>query len=73
VTHTLTWKDGTQDFDTEEEAREAVAREAVRTMPGIVLMHHAPSGSTVTFRDGRELGGSEATEANLEFQEDRSD
>jgi hypothetical protein len=21
VTHTLTWKDGTQDFDTEEEAR----------------------------------------------------
>jgi hypothetical protein len=42
-------------------------------MPGIVLMHHAPSGSTVTFRDGRELGGSEATEANLEFQEERSD
>jgi hypothetical protein len=42
-------------------------------MPGIVLMHHAPSGSTVTFRDGRELGGIEATEANLEFQEDRSD
>ncbi len=34
MTHTLTWKDGTQDFDTEEEAREAV-----RTMPGIVLMH----------------------------------
>lgn len=68
MTHTLTWKDGTQDFDTEEEARGAV-----RTMPGIVLMHHAPSGSTVTFRDGRELGGIEATEANLEFQEDRSD
>jgi hypothetical protein len=68
VTHTLTWKDGTKDFDAEEEAREAVRR-----MPGIVLMHHAPSGSTVTFREGRELGGIEATEANLEFQEDRSD
>lgn len=59
MTHTLTWKNGTQDIDTEEEAREAV-----RTMPGIVR-HHAPSGSTVTFRDGRELGGIEATEANL--------
>ncbi len=68
MTHMLTWKDGTQDFDTEEEAREAV-----RTMPGILLMHHAPSGSTVTFRDRRELGGIEATEANLEFREDRSD
>jgi hypothetical protein len=67
MTHTLTWKGGIQDFDTEEQAREAV-----RTMPGIVLMNKKPSGSTVTFRDGRELDGVEATEANLEFQDDRS-
>ncbi len=64
MAHTLTWKDGTQDFESEE-----AARDAVRTMPDIVLMHEKPSGSTVTFRDGRELDGVEATEANLEFQD----
>jgi hypothetical protein len=64
MTHTVTWKDGTQDFDTEKEAKNVA-----RSMAGIVLVNRKPSGSTTTFRDGRELDGEEATVANLEFRD----
>jgi hypothetical protein len=63
MAHTVTWEDGTEDFDTEEEAKAAA-----RSMKGIVLVNHKPSGSVTTYRDGRELEGAEATKATLEFQ-----
>lgn len=66
--HTVNWKDGTQDFDSEEEAKAAA-----RSMSGIVLVDRTGGGSVTTFRDGRELDGEEAAEAALEFQNDRSD
>lgn len=68
MAHTVTWKGGTQNFDTEEEAKAAP-----RSMAGIVLVNRTGGGSVTTFRDGRELEGAEATEATLEFQDDQSD
>ena len=67
--HTVTRKGGTQDFDSEAEAKAAAM-----SMPGTVLVNRTGGGGVTTFRDCRELDGEEATEATLEFaQDDESD
>lgn len=49
------------------------AKAAARSREGIVLVHENPAGSVITFRDGRELEGQEATKATMEFEDDQKE
>jgi hypothetical protein len=64
VSFKLTWKGGTQTV-----ATRADAVVLARSMEGVVLLSEDPSGSVITFRDGRELAGEEATQATLDFMD----
>jgi hypothetical protein len=54
---------------TQTVATRADAVVLARSMEGVVLLSEDPSGSVITFRDGRELEGEEATQATLDFMD----